>query len=115
MVFVLDVDAEMPEPPATEGGVVGGLTGVVVAVRPYDETEVELAAFAGEPDPQAISGLTTAFDGAVFHASGRGLLVGAPTGDEIPLGVPSDDGPVRVRVWHDDYPATRVVVAVGEG
>lgn len=57
--------------------------------------------------------LIPAFDGNVMHTSGRGLLVGAPTGDEVPLGCPSDEGLVRVRLWHEAYPASRVVVAVG--
>ena len=112
-VFVLDTDAEMPEPPTSDGGVVGGAAGVVVAVRPYDTDQVELAAYWGTPDAGAVEGLIPAFDGDVLHASGKGLLVGAPTGEEIPLGLPAEEGPIRVRLWHDPYPATRIVVALG--
>lgn len=74
------------------------------------EFQVEVEVFQGPDEKPSVQYLHQIFSG-VIHLTRAGLLVFAPTGDEVLLQeIP--DGLHHVDIYRDTYPASRLVVLI---
>jgi hypothetical protein len=76
--------------------------------EPEDRVGVEV--YLGDGDRPNLQGLQMSFRGGI-NLTKDGLLVFAPTGDEVVLGE-IGSGPHRIEIYRDSYPTSKLVVLV---
>ena len=87
---------------------------VVVAVTDEEpESQVEVEVYLGPDELPGLEDLEQVFDGRLYLKS-PGLLVFAPTGDEVLLDQ-VEDGFHQLAIFRDGYPAHRLVVVLDAG
>ena len=86
-------------------------TSITIAVTDEEpERQVEVEVYWGRGDKPPLQYLKQIFDG-VINLTRAGLLVFAPTGDEVLLEeIPN--GSHRIAIYHDGYPTSRLVVFI---
>jgi hypothetical protein len=111
-VCLADQDAALPaDSDRTSAEVLADATAIVVRVageEPEDAVEVEVYQGAGEAP--RLTGLEPIFTGSLA-LSGPGMLVFAPTGEEVLLPEIAE-GPHQVAIYRDGYPTSRLVVLI---
>lgn len=111
-ICLSDQDAELSwDATFNEQQVASDEASVTVAVADDEpEEQVEIEVFQGPGDRPPVRYLQRIFDG-VINLARAGLLVFAPTGDEILLEEIAS-GPHQVTIYRDSYPTSRLVVLI---
>jgi hypothetical protein len=91
--------------------VLADASGIAVAVAD-DELggQVEVEVYVGSDEIPHVSAFQQVFDGPL-HLSGPGLLVSAPTGDEVLLRE-VEEGLHHLEIYSDGYPSSRLIILV---
>jgi hypothetical protein len=105
-------DAELPWQLGLGGQrVLVDASAIVLAVADDDpEGQVEVEVYLGSDGAPRVGALQPVFDGSL-HLASPGLLVSAPTGDEVLL-QEIEEGLHHVEIYSDGYPSSRLVVLV---
>ena len=113
-VCLSDQDAELSwQAGFNDQHVASDETAIMIAVTDEEpEREVEVEVYLGADGKPLLQYLLPTFDGAINLAK-DGLLVFAPTGDEVLL-EEITAGPHRVKVYRDGYPTSRLVVLIDD-
>jgi hypothetical protein len=111
-VCLSDQDAELSWPsPCNNQHVVSDEMSITVVVADDERRgQVEVEVYQGADGIPRIQGLLRIFDGTL-HLMKPGLLIFAPTGDEVLLHE-IHEGPHNVTIYCDDYPTSRLVVLI---
>lgn len=112
LVCLSGPDAELPwELSAGGERVLVDASAIAVAVADDEPRgQVEIEVYLGPDEVPRVGGLEQVYDGPL-HLPGPGLLISAPTGDEVLLRE-IGDGSHRVEVYRDGYPSSRLLVLI---
>jgi hypothetical protein len=105
-------DAELPWQLSMGGqAVLVDASAIAVAVADDEpEGQVEVEVYLGPDEVPGVGGLEQVYDGPL-HLPGPGLLISAPTGDEVLLRE-IGDGAHHLEVYRDGYPSSRLLVLI---
>jgi hypothetical protein len=86
-------------------------TSITIAVADEEpEHQVEVEVYQGDDDKPPLQYLYRIFDG-VINLTSAGLLVFAPTGDEVLLKEVAS-GSHQIEIYRDRYPTSRLVILI---
>lgn len=113
-VCLSDQDAGLPWQAAFNDQKVASdeMTIMIAVTDEEPERQVEVEVYQGHDVKPALQYLHRIFDGAI-NLTKAGLLVFAPTGDEVLLKEIAT-GPHRIKIYRDDYPTSRLVVLIDD-
>src|SRR6266568_424965 len=109
-VCLADQDAVLPaDSDHTSAEVLADATAIVVCVA-GEEPEDAVEVYQGAGEAPRLTGLEPIFRGPLT-LSGPGMLVFAPTGEEVLLPEIAE-GPHQVAIYRDGYPTSRLAVLI---
>ena len=113
-VCLSDQDAELSwQATFNDQHVASDETSITIAVSDEEvERQVEVEVYRGKDGTSASQYMERIFDG-VINLARPGLLLFAPTGDEVLLKEIAD-GPHQIRIYRDSYPTLRLVVVIDQ-
>jgi hypothetical protein len=111
-VCLSDQDAELSwQATFNDQHVASDETSITIAVTDEEaKRQVEVEVYQGPDDKPPVQYLQRIFDG-VINLTRAGLLVLAPTGDEVLL-EEIVSGPHQIEIFRDSYPTSRLVVLI---
>jgi hypothetical protein len=97
--------------PFNDQQVISDEISITVAVADEEpEGQLEIEVYQGSYEGSRLQRLQRIFDGTL-HLMRSGLLVSAPTGDEVLLRE-IREGSHHVAIYRDDYPTSRLVILI---